>query len=94
MTQHPKNGWQVAVVVWHLLRKSIQDVVTHVNAELMAPFQELNILNGRHAFAHQLQEARVEALDAGLDTHDTSLGHELQLVPSQVRLHRIKDAEV
>src|SRR5260370_1146406 len=94
MSEQSQRFRQISVVVRRFAGEAVQNIPPRRNVKLGAPFQELHILDRHRALPHQLENARVEALDAGLNFPDAGGPKQLNVITSQVRLYFIEDLEV
>ena len=82
------------VVVRRFARKANQEIPQRRDADLLAPLEELDVLQSGHALLHQLQDRVAEALDAGLDRRHARLAQQADLILLQVRLGLVEERHV
>ena len=56
--------------------------------------EQVNVLGGADALAHEAQHVRAQRLDARLQGSDAGLRHQLQLLTAQVGLHLVEELVV
>ncbi len=78
------------VILRRLAREAVEQVPRRFDAVLPAEFQQLDVLQRRHALAHQFQHVAVQALDAWLNRVDAGLLQQRHLLRLQIRLHLVE----
>ena len=82
------------VIVWRFARESEEHVPQRLDAEFLAPLQQLNVLQARDAFLHLLQHVVAEALDAGLDDRDAGVAQQPDLIFLEVRFRLVEQRDL
>src|SRR4029077_3164318 len=77
-----------------LIRKSVQDIPGRSDPQLVAPAQQLDVLQPGTPFAHDLEHTVAQALDPRLHGADTRLAHNPELVEPQVGLDFVEQVEL
>src|SRR4029077_16463483 len=75
MTQLRDQPRRLGIIVWIFPRETAEDVPGHLDAELLAPAQQLDVLQAGAALLHQFEHAVGEAFDAGLDLRQAARAH-------------------
>ena len=83
-----------AVLLGRLTGKSPQQVPHRRHAQLLAPLEELNVVQTPLALAHDVEHARAEALDARLDDADARVAQQPHLRLLEIGLHFVEQLEV
>src|SRR5207249_11627881 len=86
MRQQGNEARHSEVLVRRLSRKAPEHVPTRLEAEFLAPLQQLDVLQRTDSLAHQLEDRIAEALDAGLDAPDAGVAKAPQLTLPEVCL--------
>ena len=82
------------VLVRRLAGESPDEVPERRDAELLAPFQELDVVQSGHALAHQLENRIAEAFDARLDAADTGGVQHPDLIALEIALGLVEQVEI
>ena len=77
-----------------LAGEAVEIVPVRHDVQFGAPFEQADVLQRRHALAHQLQDVGLQAFDARLDRVEPRRLVEPQLILGQVRLGLVEDVEI